>query len=179
MFTQKMLRDAIFAKGISAVESFAGMEIRPGATQEEMNDLFAQAYAQMPEDVLTNYEAQYLGPVQAKITHRILLQGHIQGYVLECQDGTSIRARMEDIVSFVKSGILKLENATVARNSFGWDGLRGKKCSLAKLPAVTLDWDEPMGYHASHTWCIGCHNRGAEPICSACMAADDGRGSTC
>lgn len=79
MFTQKMLRDAIFAKGISAVESFAGMEIRPGATQEEMNDLFAQAYAQMPEDVLTNYEAQYLGPVQAKITHRILLQGHIQG----------------------------------------------------------------------------------------------------
>lgn len=177
MFSQKALRDAIFAKGISAVESFVGIQIRPGATQEEIDDLFAQTYAQMPEDILTNYEAQYLDPVQAEITHRILLQGHIQGYVLECQDGTSIRASMQDIVSFVKSGLLKLENATVARNNFGWDGLRGKKCSLTKLPAVTLGWDEPMGYHASHTWCIGCHNRGAEPICSACMAADDGRGS--
>lgn len=178
MFPQKMLRDAIFAKGVSAVASFVGMEIRPGATQEEMNDLFAQAYAQMPEDILANYEAQYLDTVQAKITHRILLQGHIQGYVLECQDGTSFRARMQDIVFFMKSGMLTLENATVARNHFGWDGLRGKKCSLAKLPAVTLDWNEPMGYHASHTWCIKCHNRGAESICSACMAADDGRGST-
>lgn len=60
MFSEKMLRNAIFAKGSAAVEDFVGMQLRPGITQAEMEDLFEQAYEQMPIDILAAFERKYL-----------------------------------------------------------------------------------------------------------------------
>lgn len=180
MFSEKMLRNAIFAKGSAAVEDFVGMRLRPGITQAEMEDLFEQSYEQMPIDILAAFERKYLvtAPIDAKIVKRVLLQGHIRGYVLETASGDQFQAEMDEIVSAAKNGTLVLENATVARNSFGWDGLRGKKCSLAKLPAVSIDLDSDEGYCMSHMECIGCPNRGVKPICPECIAAGDNRVKT-
>lgn len=180
MFSEKMLKDAIFAKGPAAVEDFVGMQIRPGASNTEMEDLFEQAYEQMPLDILAAFERKYLvtAPIDAKIVGRVLLQGHIRGYVLETPSGDQFQAEMDEIVPAVKNGTLVLENATVARNSFGWDGLRGKKCSLSKLPAVSIDLDSDEGYCMTNLECIGCPNRGVKPICPECIAAGDNRGKT-
>ena len=142
MFSEKMLKDAIFSKGTDAVDDFTGMQIRPGATQAEMEDLFHQAYEQMPLDILADFEAKYLAtaPIRAKIIGRVLLQGHIRGYVLETADGSQFRAEMGEIVPAVKSGTLVLENATVAQNRFGWDGLRGKNAVSPSSPRSPSTW---------------------------------------
>ncbi len=180
MFSEKMLKDAIFAKGSAAVGDFVGMQLRTGITQAEMEDLFEQAYEQMPLDILAAFERKYLvtAPIDAKIVGRVLLQGHIRGYVLETASGDQFQAEMDEIVSAAKNGTLVLENATVARNSFGWDGLRGKKCSLSKLPTVSIDLDSDDGYCMSHMECIDCPNRGVKPICPEYIAAGDSRGKT-
>lgn len=180
MFSEKMLKNAIFAKGPAAVEDFIGMQLRPGITQAEMEDLFKQSYEQMPLDILAAFEHKYLAtaPIDAKIVGRVLLQGHIRGYVLETASGDQFQAEMDEIVSAAKNGTLVLENATVVPTRFGWDGLRGKKCSLSKLPAVSIDLDSDEGYCMTNLECIGCPNRGVKPICPECIAAGDNRGKT-
>lgn len=136
---QGLLKKKIFEAGKEAVEDFVGMQLSPDTDQAAAEDLFNQAYMQMPDDILESFEKKYLVPLKATIVKRALCLQHVEGYVLQFEDGTELSVEMWTLVDRVNDNFFQLENAKVCKNSYGWYGLRGKGCSLSKLPGVTIE----------------------------------------
>ena len=61
---QGLLKKKIFEAGKEAVEDFVGMQLSPDTDQAAAEDLFNQAYMQMPDDILESFEKKYLVPPQ-------------------------------------------------------------------------------------------------------------------
>ena len=59
--------------------------------------------------------------------------------MLQFEDGTELSVEMWTLVDWVNDNFFQLENAKACKNSYGWYGLRGKGCSLSKLPSVTIE----------------------------------------
>lgn len=171
---QKMLRNKIIAAGKDVVENFIGMELSPNTTKAGMEDLFDQAYVQMPDDILGSFAKQYLFPIHAKITKQILAFGHIQGYVLELEDGEEVGLPRFDLIDCIKNGSLEVENAIVVEDSIDgirWKSLRGKECILKELPVVRVDLDDPLVFPRCHRHLYWLPQRRCGACCPACMGA--------
>lgn len=171
---QKMLRNKIIAAGKDVVENFIGMELSPNTTKAEMEDLFDQTYVQMPNDILYSFAKQYLFPIHSKITKQILAFGHIQGYVLELEDGEEVGLPRFDLMDCIKNGSFEVENAIVVEDSIDgirWNSLRGKECSLKELPIVCVDLGDPLVFPRCHRRLYWLSHRRCGACCPAYMEA--------
>lgn len=111
-----------------------------------------------------------------RVAKRILIHGNIAGYVLVDKRGKEVPMMMDDIVKAVKKGTITLENARVAHTAAGIESLRGRNCKLTQLPGQNTNPDDPLVYRCCHAKCWDCRNNGREPLCSECIAANDGHG---
>lgn len=111
-----------------------------------------------------------------KIVKRIVCGGCTEGYILEDEQGNASRYYVPDLIDLINEGKISVENAFVRKTRYDYQTLSGKGCKLHDLPTVRMDVNDPFLYFHTHTPCYDCLNKKQEPICSACMKANDYRG---